>query len=93
MFQGVSHTVQLLRVAAVVLEHIAHERQGLFRRELGRIAVFVVVPADVLVRMFVCVFAAAAGVTVPALVQQKFCKYHLAPSLSACLPALWPLKS
>jgi hypothetical protein len=39
------------------------------------------------------VFAAAAGVTVPALVQQKFCKYHLAPSLSACLPALWPLKS
>lgn len=49
VLQRVGDAVELLGVAAVVVEHIAHERESLFGRELGRVAVLVVMAGDVLV--------------------------------------------
>ena len=80
MLQRVGDAVELLGVAAVVVEHIAHERESLFGRELGRVAVLVVMAGDVLVRVLVAVLPAAALVAVSALVQgHAFCKH------SSCL--------
>ena len=58
-FERVADIVQLIGVVAVVVEHIAHERESLFGRELGRVAVLVVMAGDVLVRVLVAVLPAA----------------------------------